>query len=111
MQSLGFLIIDDIIFIWAAETDLYYMLKYLEIGARRRGVFSQSEEWCEGLQGAFSQLVQETLQWKERARTTEHIRSQTQELSDKTNTLQRECRCRECTLPPHVRNFLATGYY
>ena len=37
----------------AAEIDLDYMLKYLEFGARRRGVFSQSEEWCEGSQGAF----------------------------------------------------------
>ena len=53
MQTLGFLIIDDIICIKAAEIDLDYTLKYLEIGARRRGVFSQSEEWCEGLQGAF----------------------------------------------------------
>ena len=92
----------------AAEIDLDHMLKYLEFGARRHQI---SQEWCEGLQGAYSQLLQETMQWKERARTTEHIRSKTQELSDKINTLQRECRCRECTLPPHVRNFLATGYY
>ena len=76
-----YLCVDDQSVQRAAEIDLDYMLKYLEFWSRHR---------CKGLQGAVPQLVKEALQWKEGVRTTEQIRSKTQELSDKTNTLQRE---------------------